>query len=161
MPFVTEELWSRLPGDRDFVMRASWPQLEFVDPAAEEDFGQVMRIVEEVRGHRQAAGAPPRGGQLQLDASVGRSVAHLAARLAWIALVDELDEGTPLAAVSGKVSFPAGARREAERKRLQEELAKTDVKLGNADFLTKAPPEIVKKLEDRAAQLRADLDRLT
>jgi len=25
MPFLTEELWSRLPGERDFLMRASWP----------------------------------------------------------------------------------------------------------------------------------------
>jgi valyl-tRNA synthetase len=27
MPFVTEELWSRLPGERDYVMRTEWPDL--------------------------------------------------------------------------------------------------------------------------------------
>jgi valyl-tRNA synthetase len=77
MPFVTEELWSRLPGNRDFVMRAPWPQLQdrFVDPAAEESFGEVMRIVEEVRAHRQSAGAPPRGGSHRggREARVGRA----------------------------------------------------------------------------------------
>ena len=62
MPFVTEELWSRLPGDRGYVMRAEWPDLldRFVDPGAEEEFQQVTAIVEEIRGHRQAAGAPSR-----------------------------------------------------------------------------------------------------
>src|SRR4029077_12603607 len=80
MPFVTEELWSRLPGDRGYVMRAGWPDLQdrFADPSAEETFDEVMAIVDEVRGHRQAAGGP-RGGQLQLE-SVGRDVAELAAR---------------------------------------------------------------------------------
>jgi valyl-tRNA synthetase len=166
MPFVTEELWSRLPGDRDFLMRASWPESQdrFVDLETEEAFGQVMRIVEEVRGHRQAAGAPPRGGELWLEPGPGREVGELAARLAWVHLSsDDSDPGTPLAAAPGWVRFPSGVsdeRRQAELKRLREDTEKTEAKLANPDFRAKAPPEIVKKLEDRAAQLRADLDRL-
>jgi valyl-tRNA synthetase len=165
MPFVTEELWSRLPGNRDFVMRAPWPQLQdrFVDPAAEETFGEVTRIVEEVRAHRQAAGAPPRGGSLQLDGA-DRTVANLVAKLASVELVGGMEEGTPLAAVAGRVSFPAGAgdsRRQAELKRLREDLAKAEDKLANPDFRAKAPAEIVHKLEDRAADLGSAIDRLT
>ena len=120
MPFVTEELWSRTPGHREFLMRASWPDLQFVDPAAEETFGSVMRIVEEVRGHRQAAGAPPRGGALFLEPSTDRTVARLVARLAWVELVDDLADATPLGGAAGRVSFPKGAgdsRRQAELKR--------------------------------------------
>jgi valyl-tRNA synthetase len=163
MPFVTEELWSRTPGHPDLVMRSRWPALESVDPAAEELFGQVMSIVEEVRGHRQAAGAPPRGGSLQLDEPIDRSVAALAARLAWVGMAEDMEQGTPLAAVPGRVSFPAGAgdsRRQAELKRLTEDLEKTEAKLANAEFRDKAPEEIVRKLEDRAADLRAAIDRL-
>jgi valyl-tRNA synthetase len=165
MPFVTEELWSRLPGERDFVMRGAWPQLEdrFVDPDAEETFGQVMRVVEEVRAHRQAAGAPPRGGLLQLDGSIDRTVAQLSARLAWVELVDDLEHGTPLVAAAGRVMFPAGAgdgKRQKELRRLEDDLAKTEAKLANPDFQAKAPEEIVKKLEDRAAELRAAIERL-
>src|SRR5712692_8898342 len=164
MPFVTEELWSRLPGNRDFVMRAPWPQLQdrFVDPAAEESFGEVMRIVEEVRAHRQAAGAPPRGGSLHVDGT-DRTVATLVAKLASVELVGEMEEGTPLAAVAGTVRFAAGAgdsRRQGELKRLREDLVKTEDKLANPDFRAKAPPEIVRKLEDRAADLRSAIDRL-
>jgi valyl-tRNA synthetase len=170
MPFLTEELWSRTPNHSDFVMRASWPQpgARFAaDPAAEESFSRVMSIVEEVRAHRQAAGAPQRGGSLLLEHPIDRSVTALAGRLAWVELVEDLKGGTPLAAVPGRVSFPAAAgaaqaelKQLKELKRLKDELAKTEAKLANPNFRANAPPEIVKKLEDRAAELRAAIDRL-
>ena len=166
MPFVTEDLWSRLPGSRDYVMRAGWPDLagRFVDPEAEDEFGQVMKIVEEVRGHRTAAGGPPRGGSLRLDGSVSETIANLAAMLAQVRLVDDLEgQGTPLAVVAGRVVFPAGtgdARRDKERKRTLDDLEKTESRLANPDFRDKAPPEVVAKLEERATSLRQALDRL-
>jgi valyl-tRNA synthetase len=66
------------------------------------------------------------------------------------------------------VTFPSGAadgrqaeaKREAERGRLTSDLAKTEAQLANPEFLAKAPQEIVRKLEDRAAELRAAIDRL-
>ncbi|MEO8745766.1 MAG: valine--tRNA ligase [Candidatus Dormiibacterota bacterium] len=166
MPYVTEELWSRLPGERGFAMRAAWPEGEdrFVDPAAEETFGLVMSIVDEIRGHRQAAGAPPRGGELWLEPGPGREAAELAARLAWVELLsDDSNPGTPMAAAPGWVRFPFGSgdqRRHSEIKRLREDMEKTEAKLANPDFMAKAPPEIVKKMEERAAALRVALDRL-
>jgi valyl-tRNA synthetase len=170
MPFVTEELWHRLPGKRDYVMRSSWPAAldSLVDANAEAIFGQVMRIVEEVRGHRQAAGAPPRGGTLLLDPSTDRTVARLAAKLAWVELADDpqggAPGGTPLGAAAGRVSFPEGtgdSRRQAELRRLRSDLEKTEAKLGNPEFRSKAPFDIVRKLEERAADLRAAIDRLS
>ncbi len=165
MPFVTEELWSRLPGDRDFLMRAQWPALQetFVDPDAEETFGEVMTVVNEVRAHRQAAGAPPRGGSLWLE-KVDSTVARLAARLASVELADELETGTPLASAPGRVHFPAAAgesvKRDSELKRLREDLAKTESRLGNEEFQQKAPPEVRARLEERAEVIRAAIDRL-
>jgi valyl-tRNA synthetase len=167
MPFVTEELWSRLPGERDYLMRAEWPDLEgrFVDPEAEQEMGTAINVVEEVRGHRQAAGAPARGGALQLDRPISETVARLAARLAHLELVDELGAlGTPLAAAAGSVSFPIGkgeARRDKEQRRLEEDLAKTRARLANPDFRERAPAHVVANLEERAAGLREALDRLT
>jgi len=122
----------------------------------------VMAIVEEVRGHRQAAGAPPRGGQLQLD-GVNEEIARIAARLAQVELVGALEQGTPLAAAPGRVSFPAGAgdaRRDKERKKLEEDLAKVEAKLDNPEFREKAPGEVVAGLEERATGLREALERL-
>jgi valyl-tRNA synthetase len=165
MPFVTEELWSRLPGDRGYAMQAEWPDLQgrFADPGAEEEFQQVMAIVEEVRRHRQAAGAPPRGGELHLDGSVPNGIAMLAARLAQVELADELDEGTPLAVAPGRVSFPAAkgdGRQANEKKRLEEDLARVEAKLANPEFREKAPPEVVANLEARAEAARMALERL-
>ena len=164
MPFVTEELWSKLPGNRDYLMRAKWPEpLEgYADPGAEEQFAQVIAIVEEVRGHRQAAGAPRRGGQLQLE-GVNSSVAALVSRLGQVELVHDLEGGTPLAAAPGRVTFPSGegdARRDKERRRLESDLAKVEAKLANTDFREKAPPEIVANLEERADSIRVALERL-
>ncbi len=165
MPFVTEELWSRLPGRRDFLMRAAWPDLQSADPEAEETFGQVMAIVEELRGHRQAAGAPPRGGMLFLDASTDRTVAALAARLSWTELSpDALDAGIPLGTRPGRVSFPVAAgdsRNKAQLKRLTSDLEKTEAQLANPEFRANAPFDIVRKLEERAAEIRAAIDRLS
>src|SRR5256886_11523485 len=144
MPFVTEELWSRLPGDRGYVMRAEWPELldRFVDPGAEEEFQRVMAIVEEVRGHRQAAGAPPRGGHLHLEGISG-PVAGLAARLGQVELVQEMEGGVPLAIAPGRVSFPAGsgdARRQKERQRLGGGLGQRGAQAAEPGLPGKAPP---------------------
>jgi valyl-tRNA synthetase len=165
MPFVTEELWSRLPGDRDFIMRAEWPDLEgkFTDTDAEDTFGQVMTLVEEIRAHRQSAGAPTRGGSLHLD-GVDHTVGSLAARISFVEQVGELERGTALVSAPGHVSFPAGGvdtRRQGELKRLREDLAKAETKLANQEFKNKAPQEVVTKLEERAAELRAAIERLT
>jgi len=165
MPFVTEELWSLLPGQRDFLMRATWPDPQFADPASEETFSRVMAIVEEVRGHRQAAGAPPRGGKLFLDPSTDPVVATLAARLAWVELSsDEFGDGIPLGTLPGRVSFPTGAggsRSKAQLKRLTADLERTEASLANPEFRANAPFDIVRKLEERAAELRAAIDRLS
>ncbi len=166
MPFVTEELWSRLPGDRDYVMRSPWPEVDggFIDPGAEEQFRLVIAIVEEIRGHRQTSGALPRGGGLQLDGSVSDTIARLVARLAHVELVNALEaRGTPLAAAPGRVSFPAGAgdaHRQKEKRRLEEDIAKTEARLENPEFMAKAPPEVIKNLEERLQSMREALDRL-
>src|SRR5437763_509222 len=165
MPFVTEELWSRLPGPRDYVMRSEWPDLHgrHLDSAAEDDFAVVMEIVEEVRGHRQAAGAPSRGGKLHLDRSISDEVARLVARLASVELVDVLEaSGTPLAVAPGRIEFPAGSgdsHRERECKRLREDLAKVEARLANEDFQAKAPREVVDTLQQRADAIQEALDR--
>jgi valyl-tRNA synthetase len=73
------------------------------------------------------------------------------------------ESGTPLASAPGRVVFPAGegdGRRQADLKRLTADLEKTEAKLANPEFAAKAPPEIVRKLEERAAEIRAAIDRL-
>jgi valyl-tRNA synthetase len=58
------------------------------------------------------------------------------------------------------VSFPAGARREKEQRRLEEDITKTEARLANPDFMAKAPPEVIKNLEERLESMREALRRL-
>src|SRR5258708_20605466 len=96
MPFLTEELWSRTPGHVDYLMLSPWPEPDgrFVDLEAEQSFGEAMTIVEEVRGHRQAAGAPPRGGSLHLEQAVERAGGTPGRPPAWGARVADMGVGT-------------------------------------------------------------------
>ena len=101
---------------------------------------------------------------MHIDGSINDAIARLAARLAHVELVDALEgRGTPLAVAPGRVSFPAGAgdaRRRKEKKRLEEDIAKIEAKLANPEFMEKAPPEVIKNLEERLAAMREALDRL-
>jgi valyl-tRNA synthetase len=167
MPFVTEELWHRLPGERDFLTRMSWPEVDgYEDQHSEDLFALVMRTVEEIRSARKAAGAPDRGGFLELEDHRLMPYAALVATLARLELLAGLSAAaTPLAEVAGKVEFPRaqtdGARQDAELARLRREVERVQAKLANAEFRTKAPAEVVAKEEQKLTELRASIERLS
>src|SRR5207244_4245040 len=85
MPFVTEELWSRLPGERDFVMRSEWPDDagRYIDAQVELDFESLMAMVSEIRSYRKSvSGAPAKGGAVKLDGQRGNDLERIEAKLA-------------------------------------------------------------------------------
>jgi valyl-tRNA synthetase len=167
MPFVTEELWHRLPDDRDFLLRATWPTSDprFADGAAESSFESVMRLVEEIRGVRHAAGRGTSGGRLWLGAELGLHERELIAELGRVELVAEAGrDAVPLTTSDARLELAANVgdqlRRQAERGRLEGELAKVEAKLANPAFRERAPAEIVAKEEAKAGELRAAIARL-
>jgi valyl-tRNA synthetase len=54
MPFITEEIWQKLPGTEGTIMRAQYPAKEESDlnPAAEEKMELVMSVIKAVRNIR-------------------------------------------------------------------------------------------------------------
>src|SRR5262249_12257211 len=60
MPHVTEEIWSCLPGERDLLMRASWPEVGEAprDEAAERAVAAAFEVVVELRRLRNDADLP-------------------------------------------------------------------------------------------------------
>ena len=173
MPFVSEELWHRLPGERDFLLRAAWPELEagFEDPAAEARIAALMAGVEEIRRVRSLQKAPPRGGHLVLAgpaAGTGggqgfsEDERELISSWAQVELAEALAQpGTET--VLGTVAFPSargGVQRDAELRKLTDELAKVEAKLANQEFRSRAPAAVVEKEEQKAEDLRAQLRRL-
>jgi valyl-tRNA synthetase len=168
LPFVTEELWRRLPGERDFLEKTAWPEPDerFRDPEAEAASGRLVTLVEAVRSARQAAGAPPRGGRLRLEQALEPELAAIAAHLAGVELATELaSPGISLAGIAARVEFPAaqpanGSVHRRQLQRLQADLDRAEGKLANPDFLARAPAAVVEKERARVAELRAAIARL-
>jgi len=168
MPFVTEELWSRMPGHRDFVMRAGWPDElhQYVDGQAEVDFERLMSTVYEIRSYRKTvAGAPMKGGAARLSQSGDSDWERALAQIGEVAVVDELPPGKQLGLTEGTVVFPSvtAADPAVTQKRLdalQKDLDRIEAKLENQDFITRAPVEEVAKQQGRADGVRAEIERL-
>jgi valyl-tRNA synthetase len=168
MPFVTEELWSRLPGERDFIMRAPWPEElhRYVDGQAEIEFERLMDGVNEIRSYRKTiAGAPAKGGAVKLFEPEPADWVRALTLLGSVAVVDELPPGKSFGLSSGTIVFPAIAAADpmiAAKKKagLQKELDRVQAKLDNPEFRAKAPEAVIAEQESRAEELRASIDRM-
>jgi valyl-tRNA synthetase len=169
MPFVTDELWRRLPGDRGFLDRTAWPESDerFRNPAAEAAVGRLIALVEAVRRARQTAGAPPKGGRIQLEGALEPALAAIAADLAGVELATELaTPGIALAGAPARVEFPSapvaanGTVHKKELERLRADLERAQGRLANPEFLARAPAAVVEKERARLADLLAAIDRL-
>jgi valyl-tRNA synthetase len=185
MPFVTEEIWQRLPGTGESIMIASWPEKDpdAADPGAEEAAGIIMDFVTGARNLRTELGIQPsRKVQAQIvcaDPAVKTAVLGAVpdikrlARIEELEIVDERDapDDTPTAVVRGQefliLPDDEGVDKEAERERLSRELGKVDAellkvekKLENEQFLAKAPPEVVEKNRLIQDELKAQKQKL-
>ena len=148
---------------------------------AAEEMDWVVRLISDIRTTRAELNVPP-GTELPLfvkDADTtaqGRIQAHEAlirrlARLASIApLAGEMPKGAvqivvgtatvvlPLAGVVDVVKEKA--RLEKDDAKLAGEVTKIEKKLGNADFVAKAPEEVVEENRERLAELAAERAKL-
>jgi valyl-tRNA synthetase len=170
IPFVTEELWSHVPGTDGLlaVARITRPDERLRDEAAEAEIAAVIEAVQALRSWRDEAGVKP--GQVLparidgLDGSAG-----LVARMARLDLEGDDGPTATVAVPGGTVEIRAGdlvdpeaeARKaEAERKRLEGEIARAESKLANGGFVAKAPPHIVAAERVKLERLRRELDGL-
>src|SRR3954452_23764757 len=173
IPFVTEEIWGFVPGADGLLMARPFPAPDdaLVDEAAEAELARAIEAVQELRGWRDRAGAPPgRTLEARLDAEGYERTAGAVARLAR---VEWTANGTqPVARVPGPgarvalsapdaVDTEAEARRiAAERKRLEPEIARAEAKLGNDGFVAKAPARVVDAERQKLSRLQAELGAL-
>ncbi|GII55651.1 valine--tRNA ligase [Planotetraspora thailandica] len=173
-PFVTEELWRALTG-KDSLAVASWPVVspELADPAAEAELESLQELVTEVRRFRNDQGLKP--GQ-RVAASLGLSGTALAAHEGAIRVLLRLDPASDTFNPTARLTVGASTVEidtagaidvVAERKRLEKDLAaarkehaQVTGKLGNEQFMAKAPDDVVAKVRGRAAQAEADIARL-
>ncbi len=162
-PFVTEELWHRLPGDRDFLVRTAWPEPNdrFRDAEAEGLIEELQVEVEQLRFDRSAHRArrgfyAPRGG-------IEERGSKLIGVWAGVELVEDLPAGTQtrLGWVSWQAAPASSGAGNGQLRRLRQELARSEAKLEDAQFIAKAPSAVVEKERSKVAEYRAAIDRLT
>jgi valyl-tRNA synthetase len=175
MPFVTEEIWSFLPGERGLLAASSWPERrpDAIDPEAERVVGDLIEAITAVRRWRDEVGVP--AGTRVRARLAAAGYGDMAAHIAHLARVD-LVEGEVNGDVETSVGIPGGAvqiyateafdaqeaerRRQAKREQLQGEVSRAEGKLSNDQFVRKAPPDVVQAERDKLARFRAELEEL-
>ncbi len=183
MPFITEELWDKLGhrGQHGALIGQPWPVPPATDAAAGDEIGWLVKLISDIRSARAELNVPA-GAKLRLlvvganDATRKRLDVHRAAieRLSRIEGI-EAAAAAPKAAlqiVVGEATYalPVGdvvdlkaerARLQKEIKKLTDEIAKIDAKLGNANFVSRAPEEVVEEQRERRSQAEQTRARLS
>ncbi|MGD9166135.1 MAG: class I tRNA ligase family protein, partial [Syntrophobacterales bacterium] len=183
MPYVTEELWHHLPGNEGSIMVAEFPRPDesLVDRQGEEQMAVMMDVTTAIRNIRGEMNVAPAA---QVDAIVfgpdsltsvvkthGHYIEDLARlstlevvrdgerpRMAASAVVRELELFVPL---EGVLDLEEENRRlQKEISKLEPELARTQNKLANDAFLSRAPADIVAKEKNKLERLGGKLDKL-
>jgi valyl-tRNA synthetase len=178
MPFITEELWAvAATSKRDTILTlAAWPaQKGLEDAQAEAEIGWVVDLITAVRSLRAEMNVAPATltplalvnapKETRERAERWSEVIKRLARLSEITIATEMPQGAVQLLVRGEVAalpLKGVIDFDAERTRLQKEMSKAeadikrvDAKLGNTDFMARAPEEIVEEQRERREEAEA------
>jgi valyl-tRNA synthetase len=185
MPFVTEALWRRFPGRpaEASISIAPWPRPDprAEDPEALREFGMVQEVVTAIRAIRAEYGIQP--GRT-VRAVVSRSEAGDGAlgrerlTVTRLAKVSDLSFGEPGERVGGHAVLSDGTavfvplgdaidvarecqRLSGEMQRLTQLVESQDRKLGNEQFVSRAPADVVQREREKAATWREQREVLS
>ena len=180
-PFITEELW-RVTGEQGpararLLIEETWPDYAAIarDVAAEAEMNWVKTLVSEVRSVRAEMNVKPSDKlPLVLNTPSAREREWLLRHNDLILRMGRLES-----AISGD-SFPKGAaqivagegvagltlegfidfakeraRLSKDLKKAEDEVARVDQKLGNANFISRAPEDVVQELRDKREEHEA------
>jgi valyl-tRNA synthetase len=186
MPFITEELWARTAEHADprgsLLIEAEWPKL--ASPPKNDDARAEMRwlidLVSGVRSVRAEMNVPPSAKIALLlkgaSATSNERLEHnrdsimTLARLASAHSADTLPAGcAQFVLEEATVALPLGdvidfakerVRLEKELKKAEDEIARFDAKLGNEQFVARAPEEVLTEQREKRADAAALAARL-
>ncbi|MEQ8444952.1 MAG: valine--tRNA ligase [Pelagibacterium sp.] len=185
MPFVTEELWAETgktgPRREGHLMLADWPALDAISyPQAGAELGWLIEVISAIRSVRTEMNVPA-GAKVPLVVvgasaeTTARIETHRAAieRLARVSTIDPVDAipassaqfvvgeaswGLPLADL---IDIAAERQRlSKDVKKLEGEIGGLEKKLGNEQFLAKAPEEVIEEQKERLGDAKARREKL-
>ncbi|NHN85758.1 valine--tRNA ligase [Acetobacter musti] len=184
MPFVTDTLWQEFGfGPEGKLMTAAWPQPVTVagaeDAVAEIDW--LTRFISEIRTVRSEMNVPPSRlapvllkDALPVTLDRAKRWAETIGRMARVSEVEALtgdvphgsaqtvvDEATLVLPLADLIDLNAErARLNKELDKAEAEIAKTEKKLGNPDFIARGKPEVVEETRERLTTQTGERDRL-
>jgi valyl-tRNA synthetase len=166
MPFVTEEIFSHLPGRQGLLVVHPYPELreELVDAEAEADMDAAIQMTRTLRRWRDLMGIE--AAAVLAARAPGEAPHELVGRLARVSF--DSGGGEAIASVGGVEILATGdvdagrvAERIAERRRLLEaEVDRAQRKLANEGFVAKAPSELIESERRKLDAYRLELEEL-
>lgn len=176
MPFITEELFSYLPGEEGSIMKSRFPESDssVVDEVLEDEMELVMNTIKAVRNIKGEMGISPsssvalivRGASKKHHQSLikNEKLLQVIARLDSFSFTDgDAPEGAATAVVEEielYIPLKGHVNIDEEEKRLNKEIGKVEKdleflqkKLSNKAFIGKAPKEVVAKDKKRFEEI--------
>ncbi len=184
MPFITEEIWDKLGhrAEHGALIGQPWPVAAAIDAEADAELTWLVKLISDIRSARSELNVPA-GAKLKLlvvgaDEVTRRRLATHAAAIERLARVEGIDTAAAalpkgsLQIVVGEATYalPVGdvvdlaaesARLQKEIRKLGDEVGKIDAKLGNANFVARAPEEVVEEQRERRSQAEETRKRLS
>jgi len=170
MPFITEEIFQRLPHEKESIMVSSWPEpnREEIDKVAEGKMEKIFAVIKAIRNLRAEVKIPPdkRVNILLKVANFSdyellednKDYLFLLSKVDNLKIEQELKEKPKFALSAGvgnlDIYLPLKGvvdiekeikRLEKESFRLKKELFRVEERLSNQKFLELAPAEVVKR----------------
>ncbi len=186
MPFLTEELWeikgAEGPARTSLLALADWPVPQGFDHAgAEAEIGWMVDLISEIRSVRSEMNVPASaqmplvligvGADVRARAERGFDTLKRLARVSEVAFADAAPANSAQMIVRGSVialplegTIDIGAERVRLTKeigKLEGEVKKIDAKLGNADFVARAPDEVVEENRERRSDSISRIEKMT
>ena len=181
MPFITEEIYQAIPHDTESIMISKWcvydGSLNFADDEAQME--KIMTAIRAIRNRRAEMNIPPsKKSKVYIEtaeSAVFEKGVDFVKRLAYANDVEiaqsygDLGNVVTIITDSAKIYIPLGdlVDFEAEKKRLQKELATAsdklafiNKKLSNPGFVNKAPEKVVNQNREDAAKLEEKISAI-
>jgi valyl-tRNA synthetase len=180
MPFISEELWSVTaehgPQRHHMLALDAWPMHDGLDDVVvEAEIGWVIDLITAIRSVRVEMNIPPATMLPLVLANASPETAIRArhwsefiqrlARVADISFADAVPQGAVQLVVRGEAAAlplkgvidlaAEGARLAKEMAKADADIARVDAKLGNANFVARAPEDVVEEEKEKREEAQA------
>ncbi|MDP3732136.1 MAG: valine--tRNA ligase, partial [Candidatus Omnitrophota bacterium] len=184
MPFVTEEIWQRLPHDGNSIMIQPWPhtQGQMIDRKLEKQAQTIFDLIKEIRNLRSALEIKPDQkvtisayAHTKLKQKIINEHTDLIKNLAKLEGLKVLDStrrpDSSISAVAVHIDiylhFSGLLDIDKEKHKIKEKINEMEriknlkeQRMKNSEFVNKAPKEVVEKEKESIGELKKSLKRL-